>query len=150
MILDTLSNTTKYSCIHPLFKKAFSFIQSQNFAELENGKYEIDGEALQAMVFEKPSKTAAEANQKFECHDRHIDIQICINGKETIGWKPRETCGILKEPYNPEKDVSYYTDEPDMYFQMESGQFVILFPEDVHSPMIGEGMIKKMVIKVRI
>ncbi|MEX2565894.1 MAG: YhcH/YjgK/YiaL family protein [Cyclobacteriaceae bacterium] len=150
MILDTLTNVAKYSCVHPLFEKAFAFIQSQNLAELQNGKYEIDGEALQALVFEKSSKTTAEANEKFECHDQHIDIQVCINGKETIGWKPRESCGSLKGPYNAEKDVSYYSDEPDMYFQMEGGQFVILFPEDVHSPMIGEGMIKKMVIKVKI
>jgi len=37
-----------------------------------------------------------------------------------------------------------------MYFQLTNHQFAIFFPEDVHAPMIGEGQIKKMVIKVKI
>jgi YhcH/YjgK/YiaL family protein len=37
-----------------------------------------------------------------------------------------------------------------MFFQLTDGQFAIFFPEDVHAPMIGEGEIKKVVIKVKI
>lgn len=150
MILDTLSNASRYNSLHPLFEKAFAFIQSNNLEEMEDGKFEIDGDGLIAAVFEKSAKTEAEANQKFECHDKHIDIQVCIKGKESIGWKPREKCTKIKGEYNPDKDVSFYVDSPEMYFGMEPGQFAILYPEDVHSPMIGEGSIKKMVVKVKI
>ena len=94
--------------------------------------------------------TQAESCAKFECHNAHIDIQICIRGNETLGWKPRQQCQSEREPYNPEKDVQFYTDAPDMFFQLTDGQFAIFFPEDVHAPMIGEGEIKKMVIKVKI
>ncbi|WP_375582372.1 YhcH/YjgK/YiaL family protein [Cyclobacterium xiamenense] len=150
MILDTLANSKKYHAVHPLFAKAFDYLSKQDLSALADGKYAIDGDKLIAAVFTKPAKTPEEANEKFECHDRHIDIQVCIKGKESIGWKPRETCTQPKGSYNPEKDVSFYADAPEMYFGMEPGQFVILFPEDVHSPMIGEGEIKKMVIKVLI
>ena len=34
-----------------------------------------------------------------------------------------------------------------MYFQLTDNQFGIFYPEDVHAPMIGEGEIKKVVIK---
>lgn len=37
-----------------------------------------------------------------------------------------------------------------MFFQLTNTQFAIFFPEDVHAPMIGEGNIKKLVIKVKI
>jgi beta-galactosidase beta subunit len=37
-----------------------------------------------------------------------------------------------------------------MFFKLSENQFAIYFPDDVHAPMIGEGMIKKMVIKVRV
>jgi YhcH/YjgK/YiaL family protein len=37
-----------------------------------------------------------------------------------------------------------------MFFQLKDGQFAIFFPEDVHAPMIAEGEVKKMVIKVKI
>ena len=37
-----------------------------------------------------------------------------------------------------------------MYLQLTDGQFATFFPDDVHAPIIGEGFIKKMVIKVTI
>jgi biofilm protein TabA len=46
--------------------------------------------------------------------------------------------------------VLFYADAPDMHFSLKDGQFVIFYPEDVHAPMIGEGPIKKLVVKVRI
>ena len=46
--------------------------------------------------------------------------------------------------------MTFYSDAPGMYFQLTDNQFAIFFPEDVHAPMIGEGEIKKMVIKVKI
>lgn len=150
MIIDTLSNAEKYFCVHPLFAKAFEYIQSQNLETIEPGDIEIDGDELRGIVFNKAGKTAEESLAKFECHNEHIDIQICIGGQEQIGWKPRETCKEPKGEYNPEKDVLFYNDAPDMFFQLTDHQFVVFFPEDVHAPMIGEGEIKKLVIKVKI
>ena len=69
---------------------------------------------------------------------------------ETYGWKPREKCKMQNGAYNPEKDVRFFSDAPDMFFQLTDGQFAVFFPEDVHAPMIGEGEIKKVVIKVKI
>ena len=94
--------------------------------------------------------TAAESIAKFECHNKHIDIQLCIHGVEQIGWKPRENCKTENGGYNAEKDVQFYSDAPEMYFQLTDGQFAIFFPEDVHAPMIGDSEIKKLVIKVKI
>jgi biofilm protein TabA len=150
MIIDTLSNAEKYFCIHPLFAKAFEYIKSVNINTIEDGNYKINGDELKVIVSNKPGKTEEVANAKFECHNQYIDIQLCINGKEEIGWKPRQSCTQLKEDYNAEKDVVFYNDSPDMYFQLANQQFAIFFPEDVHAPMIGDGEIKKMVIKVKI
>jgi YhcH/YjgK/YiaL family protein len=94
--------------------------------------------------------TAAESTAKFECHNKFLDIQLCIKGVEQFGWKPRETCTDQKGDYNPEKDVVFYNDAPDMFFTLTDNQFAIFYPEDVHAPMIGEGPIKKLVVKVKI
>lgn len=150
MIIDTLANAGKYRCVNPLFAQAFEYIASQDLGSIESGNYEIAGEGLKAVVMDKAGKTAAESLEKFECHDRHIDIQVLIQGNEQIGWKPRGDCKEPKGEYSPEKDVLFYQDEPDMYFQLKPGQFVILFPEDVHAPMISESNIKKLVIKVKV
>ena len=148
MIIDTLSNAEKYIHLHPLFAKAFKFIKEQNLKELEVGKYPIEGLDLHASVSEKEGTKKEEA--KFEAHDHCIDIQICISGIETLGWKPRNKCINIKTPYNPEKDVTFFNDMPDMYFQLHEGQFAIFYPEDVHAPMIAEDVIKKMVVKVKL
>lgn len=148
MIIDTLSNSSKYVAVHPLFAKAFEYIGSIDLANAADGKSDI-AEGLKAIFSEAQGKTREASLAKFECHDRNIDIQVCIRGKETICWKPREKCLTPNGEYNPEKDVRFFSDAPDMEFRLTDGQFVIFFPEDVHAPMIGEGMIKKLVIKVK-
>jgi biofilm protein TabA len=150
MIIDTLANASKYFSVHPLFQKAFEYIIKTDLNAIEPGKYEINGADLKAAVACKKGMTAAESIAKFECHNKHIDIQLCISGVEEFGWKPREKCFTTNGGYNEEKDTQLYNDAPDMYFQLTNGQFAILFPEDVHAPMIGADEIKKLVIKVKI
>jgi YhcH/YjgK/YiaL family protein len=149
MIIDTLDNAAKYSSVHPLFAKAFEFLYSIDLKNIEVGKYEIS-EGLNYVVVEKEGMTAEESTAKFECHNKHIDIQLCIRGKEKLGWKPRNDCKSLKAEYNVEKDVLFYNDSPDTFFELTDNQFVIFFPEDVHAPMIADGIIKKLIVKVRI
>ncbi len=151
MIIDTLQNASKYFSLHPSFAKAFEYINSTDLANIAAGKYDI-AEGLKAIFSQKEGMSAAESIAKFECHNKNIDIQVCIKGKETFGWKPRHNCTAPKGDYNPEKDVSFFNDVPDMYFQLTNGQFVIFFPEDVHAPMIAadDNPIQKLVIKVQI
>ena len=149
MIIDTISNASKYFKVHPLFEKAFEYINNTDLINMSDGKYEIDAD-LKAIFSNKNGMEEAESIAKFECHNKHIDIQLCINGTEQLGWKPREKCTVENGGYNEEKDVQFYSDEPDMYFQLTDGQFAIFFPEDVHAPMIGNGPIKKLVIKVKL
>ena len=149
MILDTLYNASKYTSLNPLFAKAFDYINQNDLTAFPVGVSEI-GEGLKMIVTVGNGKTAKTSLAKFECHDKNIDIQICVSGLETFAWKPREKCVIPNGDYDPEKDVRFFTDTPDMYFQVTDNQFVIFYPEDVHAPMIGEGEIKKIVIKVKI
>jgi biofilm protein TabA len=147
MIIDTIQNASKYVSLHPLFAEAFAYIQATDLQHQDDGKLEV-AEGIKAIFSNTMGKTAAASIAKFECHNKNIDIQVCINGIETIGWKPREKCIHPNDDYNQEKDVQLFLDEPDMFFQLTSGQFAIFFPEDVHAPMIGEGLIKKLVMKV--
>jgi YhcH/YjgK/YiaL family protein len=149
MIIDSLQNAERYYSVHPLFKQAFTYILNTDWDQVEPSKFDIDVDQLKGIVSNKPGMTAAESTAKFECHNQHIDIQLCLSGHETLGWKPRQSCTQPKGEYNPEKDVLFYADAPDMYFQLQPGQFAIFFPEDVHAPMIGEGEIKKLVVKVK-
>lgn len=150
MILDSLGNASKYCSLNPLFEKAFDYINSTDLSALEIGKFDIDGDNIRGIVSDKNGMTSAESTAKFECHNANIDIQVCIRGKEIMGWKPRGSCISPRGEYNAEKDVLFYEDAPDMFFGLTDNQFVIFYPEDVHAPMIGDGIIKKLVVKVKI
>jgi biofilm protein TabA len=149
MIIDTLKNAAKYYSVHPLFPKAFEYINQTDLVNAVDGKGDI-ADGLKFIFSNAPGKTKETSLSKFECHNKNIDIQLCIDGVETIGWKPREKCMTPNGDYNADKDVQFYNDAPDMFFQLTNGQFAIFFPEDVHAPMIGDGNIKKLVIKVKI
>jgi YhcH/YjgK/YiaL family protein len=149
MIIDSLQNASKYFSVHPLFAVAFEFIEQTDLKNAPDGKSEF-AEGLKAIFSNAPGKTKEASVAKFECHNLNIDIQLCINGVETYGWKPRQSCTLPNGDYNEEKDVQFYNDAPDTFFQLTNGQFAIFFPEDVHAPMIGDGAIKKLVIKVKI
>jgi len=148
MIIDSLANAHKYFGLHKSFAKAFQFVNDTNLETIEAGKFDIEGKEIHASVSLKDGVTAGDA--KYEAHDNYIDIQVCPTGSETIGWKPRQKCNDIKTPYNPEKDVTFYNVAPDTYFTLQAGQFAIFYPEDVHGPMIGEGPVKKLVVKVKI
>lgn len=149
MIIDSLHNATKYYGLHPNFKKAFDYVDQNDLSKLEEGSFEIS-EGLKIIVIGGEGTTREESIKGFECHDKNIDIQVSVKGQETFAWKPREKCTRPNGDYSDEKDVRFFHDAPDMFFQLQEKQFAILFPEDVHAAMIGEGVLKKIVFKVKI
>ncbi len=149
MIIDSLENAGRYTSIHPLFAEAFEYIKTLDLKNAEIGKTDLS-DGLKIIVAEKVGMKQEESVAKFECHNQNIDIQLCISGKEQIGWKPRQSCSSAKGEYNAEKDVLFYNDAPDMFFELTDNQFAIFFPEDVHAPMIGDDVIKKLIVKVKI
>lgn len=150
MVIDTVKNALRYEPLHPLFKKAFDYIRQTDLAAAASGTYVVEEDAVKAIVSEAPGKKQEASLEKFECHNRFIDIQYVISGTEQMGWKPRTDCTAPNGDYNPEKDVQFYRDAPDTFFTLGPGQFVIFFPEDVHAPMIGDGVIKKLVMKIKL
>jgi biofilm protein TabA len=85
---------------------------------------------------------------KLEAHERYVDIQVMFSGEEVFGWKLTDECEQPQAPYNAEKDVILYDDTPDGYWPLLENMFVIFFPEDAHAPMVGEGKVEKLVVKV--
>jgi biofilm protein TabA len=146
MILDSLNNNQAYISLHPLFKKAFDYIQVNDLLTAEPGKIELEPDKLYLSVMEISGKTPEGA--KMEAHKRFIDIQIVLKGTETMGWASLANCSNEVTPYSSDKDIVFYSDKPTTYITVQPGEFVVFFPTDVHAPAIGNGLIKKVVIKV--
>ena len=99
------------------------------------------------MVNEPAMKKPEKA--RMEVHDRFIDIHVPLSREEGFAWKDRSALEKPSEPFNMEKDAQHYDDAPDTSFTVKPGQFAVFFPEDAHAGCIGEGALRKLVIKVR-
>lgn len=148
MILDSLQNSAKIEALHPSFKKAFDYIKATDFSKLPAGKIVLDGDNLFISVAEVTGKAREAA--KMETHNQYIDIQLPLTKTETMGWTALENCKNELAPYNPDKDITFFADKPSTYVQVEPGQFAIFFPEDGHAPGIGEGDMRKVIVKVKL
>jgi YhcH/YjgK/YiaL family protein len=148
MIIDSILGLERYRKMNDGFEKAFKFLRSNDLLKIETGSYEIDGDNVFAMVSENDLKNIEDA--KLEVHDSYIDIQVPISANEIFGWKDRAMCNTGEGQYDDKKDIAFFDDEPEVFCTVNPFQIVIFFPNDAHAPLIGNGKIKKIVIKVKI
>lgn len=148
MIHDLLNNSSSIEMLNPLFKRAFDYLKQTDFSTVKDGKYELEGEKLFVSVSSVRGKSKCDA--PIETHKKYIDIQMPIFGVEKIGWKSALSLQTESEPYNPDKDIAFYIDRPTAFTKIYPGEFAVYFPEDGHAPCIGEGSIRKVVVKVAI
>jgi len=146
MILDVLENAHRYLFMNKGFTRAVEFLLRPELKELPVGKYEIDGERVFAMVSKDMGLKKEDA--LLETHEKFIDIQLVLSGTDDIGWKPKSLCNRPSGEYDPTSDLQFFTDTPNTWLSIESGEFAIFFPEDAHMPMISSGKIHKVVVKI--
>lgn len=89
-------------------------------------------------------------NQVLEYHRKYLDIHVLLTEEETIGWKNLHDCVHEKKTFDIENDYGLYADAPSTYVTLQPGQFAIVFPEDAHAPIIGNGKIRKLVVKIKV
>lgn len=146
MIFDTLANSGRYTALHPLFPRAFEFLRSTDLQKLTPGRYPIDGEHLIAIVEAAAGRSRNRA--KLECHRKYIDIQLVLEGTDEMGWKPLLDCHKPLADYNAEKDIQFFSDAPASWISTPPWAFCIFFPEDAHAPLVSEGNIRKVILKI--
>ena len=148
MILSTLSQSGRYSALHPLFPRAFDYIRNTDLFTLAPGRYPIVGDDLFAIVEQVPGRTREMA--KLEAHRRYIDIQLVLDGIDEMGWKPLADCYNPVSDYSTEKDIQFFHDTPASWIATLPDAFCIFFPEDAHAPLVSTGSIHKVIFKIAV
>ncbi|MFK8302519.1 YhcH/YjgK/YiaL family protein [Capnocytophaga stomatis] len=148
MILSDLSQSGRYEGLHPAFPKVFEYVKSHNLLNAELGKIEIDGEDV--FIINSEPECLTKENQVLEYHQKYLDIHILLEGQETIGWKSLADCKQEKKPFDKENDYGLYDDKPTTYITLYPNQFAVVYPEDAHAPIIGQGKIRKLVVKIKV
>ena len=107
MIYDTLHHRKQYQNLHPGVAAALDFLADTDWAELDDGRYEVDGENVFVNVMRYETKMD---NPTPERHEKYIDIFTCWKGRKrwpsarsrswARWWRPgpRGTSGCTKAP----------------------------------------------------
>ena len=147
MIMDTLKNIDSYLDIHPDMSKVIDFIKTVN-KNTPAGRIELPQFGGFALIMEYESEPAGQ--RRFETHNKFIDVQVILSGRERIDWAPVDTLEGLNV-YDMETDLSFWKDGKSTTLIMEKNYFVIFYPNDAHKPNCSIDkpvLMRKMVVKV--
>lgn len=148
MIVCAIKDLVRYVSLNQNFDKVIKFIEGNSIENLPLGRTDIDGDNIFISTQEFEGKNRDDA--KLETHKKYIDIQTPYSYTETLGWRDLNNTAKVAKPYNETDDIAFFDDEATSYITVKPGECVIFFPEDAHAPGIGEGLLKKAVIKVKI
>jgi biofilm protein TabA len=145
VILDVIDQHARYQALHPLFARAFQYLRDTDLRSVPPGRYELDGDLLHVSVDQVEGRGRERA--RLEAHRRYIDIQVAIDGAETIGWRPLSGCRRAL-PFDESRDIGFFEDAPQSWLALRPGEFAIFFPDDAHAPLADTGAVKKAIVKV--
>ncbi len=149
MIVDRLDNAKLYAGASARLAKALEHLKKLAAAVPADGKMELEGKDIYAIVQSYETKPPAE--KKWEAHQNYLDIQYVAEGRELMGWAPVGKLAA-SAPYHPEKDVINFKEHAGTPVQVEAGCFAIFYPEDGHQPGVQWGAsarVRKIVVKVK-
>jgi biofilm protein TabA len=150
MITDTIDQLKRYAV--PKAEAILKFIAEHDCAQLPDGELEIEGRQLFVRIMSYLPKPAAE--NRFETHHIHADVQFVVSGAEIM-----QTARIKDlEPsteYDSKGDYQFYKAAKAVSDQIvQAGEFAVFYPHQPHRPSCAydayQGMVKKLVFKVKI
>ncbi len=152
MIVGKLVDLYRYKGISKNIDTAINFIETHDLLALPKGKTVVDGDNV---YINRDTYVARPLEECFfENHEKYMDMQIVMKGKEVIGYTHISNPDLkVTTPYNPDKDVTKYNYDPKgaVFFTLEEG-FALVYTEDVHLAKCkaDDEIVEKAVIKIKI
>lgn len=143
MIFDKIENIDRYLPLLNDFKKHYKV------TDFQLGKIEIDSDYFFALGLEYETKS--EDVGLWESHRKYLDIHLILEGEEVVNISDISLMNSIKEY---EEDYELFSGEKTHSLTLNSGDFLLLFPNEVHKTSIitpkGPSKIKKLVFKQKI
>lgn len=147
MIIGSLEHSARIEALHPDFKRVFDYIKSHDLLNAPLERIVLDGDNL--FINNVNPQCVPADKQPLEAHRDYLDIHVLLEGEERIGWKDLKDCGEPSKAYEKEGDYMLFDEPATSYVDLRPGQFAIVWPEDPHAPLIGEGKVRKLIVKAR-
>lgn len=150
MIYDRFENLGLYC--RPGTRLHRALVHARDAArDTAEGRTDIDGDRLFASV--SLYETAPREERRFEAHRKYIDVQVLLDGEESIDVSLEADLPVL-EAYDEQKEVVFL--QPPRHvasLAMRPGLFAVFYPHDIHRPgcrLGGERRVRKMVMKLAV
>lgn len=149
MILLKTTDSDRIATLHPLFAQLFDYVKTHDLSEVPAGRIALDGDRLFINVAD--ATLLPREAQKLEVHRAYIDVHFPLSGTEVVGWRALDNIACESEaPFDAENDFALYAAPASTYVEVQPGECLVVYPEDAHAPIIGEGKLRKLIAKVRI
>ena len=152
MILDLLKNAKQYAGIHPGVDRALEEMKRFTPDNYGDGRIEVDGDNVFLLL--NNYETHPKSESMAEAHRKYIDVMYMVEGTETIYVKNVDKLRNITSEYSEKIEALLAdTDDDATAVRLEAGYFVVLFPQDAHSPACdadGKRSVKKIIGKVRV
>jgi YhcH/YjgK/YiaL family protein len=153
MIIDRLEHAHLYRPLGVEIARALDYLRQTALQNLDDGRYELDGDRLFAIVQRYRPRPIDQA--KWEAHRRYIDVQYIVTGRERMGYSTLRDDTPVSQPYDAQKDLVFYDTTGDL-LEVPAGSFTIFMPHDIHAPGLTDepaekvGELCKVVVKCRV
>ena len=149
MITDKIDKLYRYNYV-PGVQKAIDFLANTDLNALEVGSIDLgDGCTVKVQHY----KTKEEPEEVLlEAHREYLDLQMNYSGSETFIFQAIDL-GEEAIPYDKKKDVEFFTAQFYNTMVLDSTNFVIVFPNDLHvGSLVADDVedVKKLIFKLKI
>lgn len=146
MIYDSIRNICLYKGIHPALDAAI-----EQLLETDLLAYEVGRHVWNEDTYVNVQSVDYLEFGRWEKHDHYADIQISLNGGESVAAMPENQVEGWLE-YDSGRDVTF-SDSRQMGVRvpLDEGMFALLFPWDAHMPCLSNGAAhgRRAVVKVK-
>ena len=148
MIIDSLDNMYKYAGALPQLMTVIETLKKVDLKTLPVGQYRTANPLVRYNVMEFDIDSTEPVKQ--EIHEKEIDVQIDIEGKE--GFVTSFRTGELTEAYDDERDAAFQKVDSRVTFVGDPTMFALFFPGEPHTSLLRVGdkgyHLKKCVFKL--
>lgn len=145
VVIETLLNK------EPILNYVSKFVKENDLNSLSAGSYEIDGRKVYVNIDEYETQPFGE--RSYEAHEKYVDVQLIIQGQESIYIDEKKDLKIKTE-YSDEKDIAFYEDGNNgQNVELTENEFLVIYPSEAHKPCVMCGdkcQVKKAVFKIRL
>lgn len=129
MIYAPIRYADRYKGLSPRLDAALDFLKNTDFSTLPDGRHELEGDKLFVNVMTYDSRLE---NRTPEHHKHYVDIQLLLEGREVISVLDISEVGAQISA--DEENDGYLFEGVGQGIEVKAGEFMLVFPEDVHAP----------------